>query len=163
MARDESKENPEERKSRLVLNQFLSTTEPVLDRLLTRLVLESKEAVVHRASEHLQQIWASARERLKAVVQAIQIGLSRTRRRALEQVGMFGDALAAKWTLLSFDIKEGAVKRVLKRLNSMLSSFSKVFPTLHAVKEFKDHLEVTVEALREPPEFISLGDLLKPR
>ncbi len=76
MARDESKETPEERESRLVLNQFLSTTEPVLDRLLKRLVLESKEAVVHRASEHLQQIWASARERLKAVVQAIQTYLS---------------------------------------------------------------------------------------
>jgi hypothetical protein len=35
---------------------------------------------------------------------------------------MFGKALAAKWELLGFDIKEGAVKRVLKRLNSMLSS-----------------------------------------
>jgi hypothetical protein len=53
---------------------------------------------------------------------------------------MFGDALAAKWKLLSFDIEEGAVKRVLKRLNSMLSSLSKVFPALHAVKEYKDHL-----------------------
>jgi hypothetical protein len=35
-----------------------------------------------------------------------------------------------------------------------------VFPSLHAVKEYKDHLEVTVEALREPFEFISLGDIL---
>jgi hypothetical protein len=76
---------------------------------------------------------------------------------------MFGDALAAKWKLLSFDIEEGAVKRVLKRLNSMLSSLSKVFPALHAVKEYKDHFEVTVEGLQKPPEFISLGDLLKPR
>jgi hypothetical protein len=163
MAREDSKESQQERESRLVLNQFLSTTDSVLERLLNRLVLESKEALVHPARELLKQIWLSARERLKAVVQAIHIGLSRTRRRALEQVGMFGDALAAKWALLSFDIKEGALKRVLKRLNSMLSSLSKVFPTLHAVKEFKDHLEVTIEALREPLEFISLGDLLKPR
>lgn len=44
----------------------------------------------------------------------------------------------------------------------MLSSLSKVFPSLHAVKEFKDHLEATLEGLREPLEFISFGDLLKP-
>jgi len=76
---------------------------------------------------------------------------------------MFGDTLAAKWELLSSDIQEGAVKRVLKRLNSMLSSLSKVFPKLHAVKEYKDHVEVTVEGLQNAPEFITLGDLLEPR
>lgn len=75
---------------------------------------------------------------------------------------MFGQALAAKWNLLSLDIQEGAVKRVLKRLNRMLGGVSKVFPTLHAVKGYKDHLEVTVEGLQNAPEFISLGDLLKP-
>ena len=75
---------------------------------------------------------------------------------------MFGGSLKAKWDLLSFDIQEGAVKRILKRLNSMLSSLSKVFPSLHAVKEFKDHLEATLEGLREPLRFISFGDLLKP-
>jgi hypothetical protein len=74
---------------------------------------------------------------------------------------MFGEALAAKWELLSFDIKEGAVKRVLKRLNSMLSSLSKVFPLLHTVTEFKDHVEATVEGLRDTPEFITLKDLLE--
>jgi hypothetical protein len=161
MARDDSKESKQERESRLVLKRFLSATEPVLERVLNQLVLESKEPMAHRAGEYLKQIWASARDRLKAVVQAIDIGLSRTRRRALEQVGMFGDVLAAKWALLSFEIEEGAVKRVLKRLNSMLGSLSKVFPSLQAVKEFKDHVEVTVEALREPLEFISFGDLLK--
>jgi hypothetical protein len=76
---------------------------------------------------------------------------------------MFGDSLRAKWELLSFDMREGAVKRILKRLNSMLSSLSTVFRALHAVKEFKDHLEVTIEALREPLELISFGDLLKPQ
>lgn len=75
---------------------------------------------------------------------------------------MFGDALAAKWELLSFDIQEAAVKRILKRLNTMLSSLSKVFPSLHAVKEFKDQLEATVDGLKNPPEFIMFGDLLKP-
>jgi len=119
--------------------------------------------MAHRAGTQLQRIWNSARENLRGVIRTIQIGLSRTRRRALQQVGMFGDALAAKWELLSFDIQEGAVKRLLKRLNSMLSSPSKVFPALHAVKEFKDQLEATVEGLKDTPEFITLGDLLKPR
>ena|SRR6267378_5499064 len=163
MAENESRENDEERESRVVLNIFLTTVDPLLDRLLKRLVLDSREVVVRHAGRQLHQIWDSARERLRAVVQSIKIGLSKTRRRALEQVGMFGDSLAAKWELLSFDIREGAVKRLLKRLNSMLSSLSKVFPSLHAVKEFKDHLEVTLEALREPLEFISFGDLLKPQ
>ena len=76
---------------------------------------------------------------------------------------MFGESLAAKWELLTFDIQEGALKRVLKRLNSTLSSLSKVFPTLHAVKGFKDHLEITLEGLGELLEFISFGDLLKPQ
>ena len=74
---------------------------------------------------------------------------------------MFGEALAAKYELLTFDIKEGAVKRIMKRLNSMLSSLAKVFPALHAVKEFKDHIEATVEGLRQTPEFITLKDVLE--
>ena len=117
----------------------------------------------NRAGAQLRRIWDSARENLKGVIQSIEIGLSRARRTALQQIGMFGDTLAAKWELLSSDIQEGAVKRVLKRLNSMLSSLSKVFPKLHAVKEYKDHVEVTVEGLQNAPEFITLGDLLEPR
>jgi hypothetical protein len=162
MAENEFKENENERESRFLLNIFLTTADPLLDRLLKRLVLDSKEIVAHKAGRQLQQIWKTARERLRAVVQSIKIGLSKTRRKALEQVGMFGESLGAKWELLSFDIQEGAVKRILKRLNSMLSSFAKVYPSLHAVKEFKDHLEATLEGLREPLEFISFGDLLKP-
>jgi hypothetical protein len=163
MVEDLTRESKLDRESRFLLSRFLTTTDPLLERLLERLVLRSEDQVVHRAGARLQRIWNSARANLKGVIRTIQIGLSRARRRALEQIGMFGDALAAKWELLSFDIEEGAVKRVLKRLNSMLSSLSKVFPALHAVKEYKDHLEVTVEGLQNAPEFISLGDLLKPR
>src|SRR5258708_29413017 len=127
MAEDLPRGNRFERESRLLLNRFLTTTDPLLERLLERLVLHSDDQVVHRAGAHLQRIWNSARANLKGVIRTVQIGLSRARRRALEQIGMFGDALAAKWKLLSFDIEEGAVKRVLKLLNSMLSSLSKVF------------------------------------
>lgn len=73
---------------------------------------------------------------------------------------MFGDTLAAKYELLRFDIEEGAVKRVMKRLNSMLSSLAKVFPALHAVN-FKDHIEATVEGMKQTSEFITLKDILQ--
>src|SRR6266403_5202931 len=162
MPEDFSTESESERESRLLLNTFLTTTDPLLERLLERLVLRSDQ-LAHRGGAQLHRIWNSARENLKGVIRTIQIGLSRTRRRALQRVGMFGDVLAAKWELLSFDIQEGAVKRLMKRLNSMLSSLSKVFPALHAVKEFKDQLEATVESLKDAPEFIMLGDLVKPR
>jgi hypothetical protein len=158
-----SRETEEERESRLLLITFLTTADPLLDRLLRRLLREPENSAAHRDWKHLYQIWNSARERLNGVVRSIKIGLSRTRRRALERVGMFGDSLRAKWDLLSFEMQEGPVKRVLKRLNSMLSSLSMVFPALHAIKEFKDHVEVTIEALREPIEIISFGDLLRPQ
>jgi hypothetical protein len=104
----------------------------------------------------MERIWLSARERLKGVIKSISIGLSRRRRRALDRAGMFGDALKAKWELLSFDINEGAVKRISGRLNSMLDSLSDVFPVLHTIKEFKEHIEITVEGLRDTPEIITL-------
>jgi hypothetical protein len=117
--------------------------------------------LANKLGPQLQRIWTSARSTLKGVIESMRIGLSRARRGALNQIGMFGDALAAKYDLLSFDIQEGAVKRVMKRLNSMLSSLAKVFPALHAVKEFKDHIEATVEGLKQTPEFITLKDLLE--
>ena|SRR6266446_3851337 len=157
-----NKESESDRESRVLLTTFLTITDPLLERLLQQLVLRSDQ-LAHRGAAQLQRIWNSARENLRGVIRTIHIGLSRARRRALQQIGMFGDALAAKWELLSFDIQEGAVKRILKRLNSMLSSLSTVFPALHAVKEYKDQLEATVEGLRDAPEFIMLGDLLKPR
>ena len=160
MAEDDARETAQERTSRVVLSNFLTTTDPLLEHVLR--ALDSKADLAHRYGEQLHLIWNSAQGHLRAVVQSIKIGLSKARRRALDQVGMFGESLKAKWELLSFDIQEGAVKRILKRLNSMLSSLSKVFPSLHAVKEFKDHLEATLEGLREPLEFISFGDILKP-
>jgi hypothetical protein len=162
MVKDFNKESESERDSRLLLNTFLTTCDPLIERVLQRLVLDSGE-LAHRGATQLRRIWNSVSDNLRGVIRTIEIGLSRTRRRALEQIGMFGDALAAKWELLSFDIQEGAVKRILKRLNSMLSSLSKVFPALHAVKEFKDQLEATVDSLKNTPEFIVFGDLLKPR
>jgi hypothetical protein len=49
--------------------------------------------------------------------------------------------------------------RILK--SHVLSSLAKVFPALHAVKEYKDHVEATIEGRQSVPDTISLGDLLK--
>ena len=156
----ERNESQDERESRLLLIKFLTTTDNLLERLLQRLVLDSHD-LTNKVGAQLQRIWTSARLTLKKVTESVRIGLSRARREGLNQIGMFGEALAAKYELLTFDIQEGAVKRVMKRLNSMLSSLAKVFPALHAVKEFKDHIEATVEGLKQTPEFITLKDILQ--
>jgi hypothetical protein len=134
---DPIRESQADRESRILLTRFLTITDPLLERMLQRLILDR-----HRSSNeiglHLRRIWASARESLKRVIQSIGIGLSRARRAALNRVGMFGEILAAKFELLAFDIREGAVKRVLKRLNSMSSSLAGVFIALDVVREFKD-------------------------
>ena len=156
----ERNESQDERESRLLLIKFLTTTDNLLERLLQRLVLDSHD-LTNKVGAQLQRIWTSARLTLKKVTESVRIGLSRARREGLNQIGMFGEALAAKYELLTFDIHEGALKRVMKRLNSMLSSLAKVFPALHAVKEFKDHIEATVEGLKQTPEFITLKDILQ--
>src|ERR1041385_5763946 len=126
-------ESTEERESRLLLIRFLSLTERLLEELPRRF-LSKIPNLLNTIYQNLQRIWGGAKKNLIGVIKSIEIGLSKARREALDQIGMFGDALKAKFELLSFDIQEGAVKRVLKRLNSMLSSLSKVFPALHAVK-----------------------------
>ena len=156
----ETSESQDERESRLLLITFLTTTDGLLERLLQNLVLDVHD-LTNKVGPQLRRIWTSARLTLKRVTESVRIGLSRARREALNQIGMFGEALAAKYELLTFDIQEGAVKRVMKRLNSMLSSLAKVFPALHAVKEFKDHIEATVEGLKQTPEFITLKDILQ--
>lgn len=156
----QSRESKDDRKSRLLLVRFLELTERLLDRLLQRLVLDFHNLFI-TAGEYLVRIWNSARKRLASVIEGISHGLNSGVRRSLEQVGMFGRDLEDKFDLLSVDISQGAVKRILKRLNSMLSSLAKVFRSLHAIKEFKDHVEATIEGFKEPPEFISLKDLIE--
>lgn len=152
-------ESEEERESRLLLIRILAISEKVLDRFLQEMT--QLAGVAHNQVQDLMVIWRSARDTLSRIVQGIRIGLSRARRDALLQVGMFRETLAAKFSLLSFDLEEGAIKRVLKRLNSMLSSLAKVFPALHCVKELKDHAEATLDGMKQPLEFISLKDLLE--
>jgi hypothetical protein len=153
------KETSEERESRVLLIRFLSLTDRLLERVLGR-IIEGQHQLVARI-ESLRIIWTSARENLKGIIESLHIGLNNARRKALNAVGMFGSALKAKFDLLSFDVQEGAVGRVLKRLNSILGSLAEIFLGIDAVKEFKDHLEATIDGLKNPSEFITLKDLLE--
>jgi hypothetical protein len=158
MARGEA-ESPEEKESRLTIIRFLGINEGVLDRVLGE-ITKANPADLERI-RILHRLWESAKASLRRVVQSIQIGLSRVRRDALIQVGMFFEDLKDKLSLLEFDIKEAAIHRVLKRLNSMLGSLAKVFPALHVVKELKEHAEATMDALKQPLNFITMSDLLE--
>jgi hypothetical protein len=156
------KESPEEKDSRLLFLKFLIEANNFLERvldLITSQTLTFAAAGLH----HLNVIAKSAKRKLKGVIDTVSIGLSLSRRKALEKVGMFGEDLKAKFALLVSDIDENAVRLVLRRLNSMLLSAAAVFPVLHAVKEYKDHLEIAIDGLDNPSEFISLFGVSKPR
>ena len=155
----QERESALDRESRLLLIRFLSLTDSVLDRILNQLVLPSRQ-MRNTVSDNLRLLWQSAQASSHSVQEALRIGINRRVRKALDVVAMFGEQLKAKFALLSFDIREGLVKSILTRLNSMLDSLAEVFSPLHAVKEFKEHVEATIEWLRDVPETISLADLL---
>jgi hypothetical protein len=70
MAKDESRENAQERESRLLLNVLLTTVDPLLDRLLARIVLDSKEATTQRDGQQLHRIWNASDMELRAQTSA---------------------------------------------------------------------------------------------
>src|SRR6185437_1027744 len=129
-------ESPEAKQSRLLLIEVLELTDRLLERIVNQLIFKSQR-VLRRVIENIRILMKAAQAAGKSLVESLKIGLNRRVRRSLERVGMFGAKLKAKFNLLSFDIQEGAVKRVLKRLNSILGSLAKVFEPLHIVKEFK--------------------------
>jgi hypothetical protein len=55
--------------------------------------------------------------------------------------------LMAKLQLLWDCLRDGSLQPILKALNSILGSLAKVFAPLHAVKEFKEMMEVSVDRL----------------
>jgi hypothetical protein len=87
--------------------------------------------------------------------------------RRLRICGLTGKSLAMKFEVgrvLFRDLNESAVetpagfkifghklKFPLKWANAILDSLAKVFPPLEAVKEFKDHVELTVEEIESEP------------
>jgi hypothetical protein len=80
-------------------------------------------------------------------------------REALRNAGLTGPNLQMKWTLLGFDVKRGRVKRIIKRINSILGSLSSVFPVADVIKEFKDQTEASMGDLDDSEGPKSLGDL----
>jgi hypothetical protein len=52
-----------------------------------------------------------------------------------------------KWKLLDLDLIGGFLGRVLKRLNSLLGSLAKAIFAVELLKEYKDHIEISIEDL----------------
>ena len=65
----------------------------------------------------------------------------------LERSGLIGSQLAMKWNLLDLDVIAGFLGRVLKRLNSILGSLAKAIFAVEVLKEFKDHVEISIKDL----------------
>lgn len=59
----------------------------------------------------------------------------------VEGIGMTGNMLRWKKTLLDESVREGTVGRFLKFANAILGSLAKVIPPLEIVKEYKECVE----------------------
>ena len=65
----------------------------------------------------------------------------------LERSGLIGNQPVMKKTLLDLDLKAGVLWRVLKRLNSLLGSLAKAIFGVEIIKEYKDHVEISIKDL----------------
>lgn len=77
----------------------------------------------------------------------------------LEEVGLTGDPLRMKWSLIFSDLLRGRLKRLIARINSFLSSLSSVLPGVDIIKEFKDQTEASMGDLQDREGPKSLKDL----
>jgi hypothetical protein len=77
----------------------------------------------------------------------------------LREVGLTGEPLRMKWTLIFSDLIRGRLKRIIDRINSFLSSLSSVLPGVDIIKEFKDQTEASMGDLQDEEGPKSLKDL----
>jgi hypothetical protein len=52
-----------------------------------------------------------------------------------------------KWEVLLEDLTTNAVGRIVKRIDSLLGSLSTVIPGAELMKEYKEHVEISIEHL----------------
>ena len=62
----------------------------------------------------------------------------------VEGEGLVRDSLEFKRNMLTEAIRERVISRILKIINSLLGSLTRVFPFLGAVKEYKELVEAAV-------------------
>lgn len=147
-------------KSRRNLLAFLKVNEQALqqvfDSLSARLISNSATTV-----QRLDTIRAAAFEGQRGVEQFFEKGFNRTQRKMLSSLGLLHETLLAKLQLLWDCIRDGSISPILKSLNSILGSLAKVLAPLHAVKEFKEMMEVAIDRLGpdSDPIVVRLGDL----
>ncbi len=139
-------ESDEDKKSKRQLRLFLEVNQQALEQLFealrARLGAVEKETV-----ERLNVLRVAAFEGQKGVLDFLRRGINSKQRKLLTQIGLFHESLTAKLELLWDCLGNGSLHPILKTLNSILGSLAELFAVLHAVKEFKEMMEVAIDRL----------------
>ena len=153
-------ETDADRRSRINLQTFLTVNQRVLQQILNSLnerLLSTSSTTVRR----LEILRAAAFDGQKGTEEFFKKGFNRTHRKTLSVLGLLHETLRAKLELLWDCIRDGSISPILKTLNSILGSLAKVLAPLHAVKEFKEMMEVAIDRLgpTSDPITVNLRDL----
>jgi hypothetical protein len=157
-------ETNEDKKSKRNLHTFLKVNQQALQQVFDLLSerLRSKGRTTASATvQHLNTLRLAAFEGQKGIEKFFERGMNKAQRKLLSEVGLFHDTLLAKLQLLWDCLRDGSLSPILKTLNSLLGSLAKIFAPLHAVKEFKEMMEVAVDRLgpKSDPIVLNLGQL----
>lgn len=125
-----------------ILKRVINTARNVLHHL----VFEDSTPVALDLRPALQEGWPDAARSADSALNRLENCTPRLWSE-LERVGLIGSQLRMKWTLLDLDLNAGLLGRVLKRLNSILSSLAKAIFVVEVLKEFKDHVEISITDL----------------
>ena len=158
-----SAESDEDKKSKRNLRTFLKVNQQALQQVFDLLSerIGSTAKTAGTTVQHLNTLRIAAFDGQKGIEQFFEKGMNTAQRKLLAELGLLHDALFAKLQLLWDCLRDGSLAPILKTLNSLLGSLAKVFAPLHAVKEFKEMMEVAVDRLdpRSDPIVLHLGDL----
>lgn len=130
-----------------IIDLVLRATEGFLDHLLHSPNSKAKFTERHRAI--LLRGWNEFRADLAKVRGSLR-RLSAAAHRRLYNAGMAGRQLRMKVELFLEDIQSASIGRILKRCDLILDSLKTAFPLLEAVKEYKEHVEASIENQNDP-------------
>jgi hypothetical protein len=115
-------------------------------RFLRVVVFERGDLLLRTSISALRAGWSGFHEASENV-----LGRLRTIRDSLwyklERAGLTGRQLRMKWELLLDDINANAVGRIVKRIDSLLGSLSTVIRWAEIMKQYKEHVEISMEDL----------------
>ena len=114
--------------------------------LLHHLVFGKHDLITLELRQPLQDGWPDVQATTDATLRRLENCTPRLWSE-LERSGLIGNQLSMKKSLLDLDLKSGFLARVLKRLNSLLGSLAKAIFVVDVIKEYKDHVEISINDL----------------